>query len=237
MTSTQKNSFVSKMTIINKERCSSEDFKYFQSNRLKELYKSKEERNKVSKRSKALWKTKEYRDKINYSRNKYFQSDRYKLDMEKKSKHMKEYWSNEENRKKMSETQKSIWTDEKRKEHGEFLKSKFKNNEQLKEKHSVSTKEMWKNPKYREIMSNSAKKNNLSKYGTEARKVKLKFTDKNGNNYIFDSRKAFENFCKNEYGKILDARHYNDMIAGNPYYSRYKYLQNIFGNCKLEKID
>lgn len=237
MSSQQRECFISKMSIINKERCSSKSFKDSQSNRLKELYKNKEERIKVSKRSKYLWTTKEYREKINRSKQKYIMSEKYILDRKKRSIYMHEYWQNENNKVSMSNKQKMIWTDEKRKQHGELLRNKFKDNNSLREKHSNSSKKLWKNKEYREKMINCAKDNNLSKYGSEARKVKLKFTDKYNNEYIFDSRKSFENFCKNKYGKVIDAKHYNSMVNGEIYYSKYKNLQNIFGNCKLNKIN
>lgn len=101
------------MSIINKERCSSKSFKDSQSNRLKELYKNKEERIKVSKRSKYLWTTKEYREKINRSKQKYIMSEKYILDRKKRSIYMHEYWQNENNKVSMSNKQKMIWTDEK----------------------------------------------------------------------------------------------------------------------------
>jgi hypothetical protein len=237
MSSQRKDLFISKMSTINKERCSSTWFRNLQSDRLKKLYENEEERVKVSKRTKELWKTEEYRKKVENGRNRYMESDKYKLNMKKTSERMKEYWADEGNKRKMSETQKKIWTAEKRQQQSELLKNKFKNNESLREKHSADSKKRWQNPEYREMMSNNAKKNNLSKYGTEARKVKLKFTDRDNIEHIFESRKAFEDYCREKYGKIIDARHYNSMLSGERYYSRYKRLQNIFGNCLLEKMN
>ena len=54
-TNEEKEEFVKRMTVINKNRCSSENFKLKMSKRLKEKYANPNERNKQSEKIKASW--------------------------------------------------------------------------------------------------------------------------------------------------------------------------------------
>ena len=69
----EKNKFIQKMTIINKERCSTDEFKNDARNRMIERYSDENERLKQSKKLKEVWQDEDLRNKQRENRLHYLQ--------------------------------------------------------------------------------------------------------------------------------------------------------------------
>ena len=219
--------FAEKMRAINKERCSTREFKKQTSERTKTLWLDNTYRANITSKIHETWSDEEKREKQRQMITKYYDNADIRA---KHSEYSKRRWETPNAREVFREQMKTVWTKEKRLEHSEIVKNAT--TEVTLQKRSTNSKKMWESKEHRRNMSEKIRNARLSEEvnkGAEARKTKvlMQFNDEE---MLFDSRVSFESYCLERFGFAFSNKTYKKLLeTGESFKSYYKKQAHMNG--------
>lgn len=226
-TGDDREAFSEKMKAINKERCSTPEFRKSTSERTKSLWLDDTYRANITSKINKIWSDEEKREKQRQMITKYYSNADIRA---QHAQYTKQRWEIPNAREVFNEQMKTVWTKEKRVKHSEIVKNAT--TETTLQKRSVNAKKMWESEEHRRNISEKIRSARLSEEinkGAEARKTKvlMQFNDEE---MLFDSRVSFENYCLERFGFAFSNKTYKKLLeTGEPFKSYYKKQAHMNG--------
>ena len=149
----------------------------------------------------------------------------------------KKRWDKPNARIEFKEAMNRVWTDEKKQQQSELIKSKI--TDERRAEMSANSKKLWEKEEHRKYMSERMRMLRMNEEinkGAEARRIKI-LLKHHEEEKVFNSRVEFETYCEEMYGYIFSNKTYKKLITtGEPFKSYYK-KQSHMNGIIIKKID